>query len=56
MGNTTAKRPVDEQQNPGDVSVSSSIVVGSPMDDSGFIFPDHHDLLTVSVVEFWDEK
>ena len=48
MGNTAPKRSTDDQGNSGDGTVhSSSIVVGSPMDDSGFIFPDH-DLLSVS--------
>ena len=48
MGNTAPKRSADEQSNAGDGSVrSNSIMVGSPMDDSSFVFPDH-DLLGVS--------
>lgn len=47
MGNNQAKRPIDESQTPGDGS-SSNIIVGSPMEDSGFVFPDHNEMLRVS--------
>nr|XP_002129192.1 5'-AMP-activated protein kinase subunit beta-1 [Ciona intestinalis] len=46
MGNNQQKRALDEQQVPGDGQPANNLVLESPMEDSGFIFPDHHDLLT----------
>ena len=50
MGNTQPKRSTDESQAPGDGS-ASNIMVGSPMEDSGFIFPDHNEMLRVRIVK-----
>jgi len=46
MGNTTGKRVTDEQHGAGDGQQAGQMD-GSPMDDSGFVFPDHNDLLKV---------
>uniref|UniRef100_H2YE10 5'-AMP-activated protein kinase subunit beta-1 n=1 Tax=Ciona savignyi TaxID=51511 RepID=H2YE10_CIOSA len=46
MGNTQQKRVSDENQLPGDGQLANNLVLESPMEDSGFIFPDHNDSLT----------
>nr|CAB3265153.1 5'-AMP-activated protein kinase subunit beta-1 [Phallusia mammillata] len=49
MGNTPAKRSLDDSQSGGDGHPGHNID-GSPMDDSGFVFPDHNEILASELV------
>lgn len=52
MGNTPAKRTLDDSQGSGDGQPGHNID-GSPMDDSGFVFPDHNEILAVVNTWLW---